>query len=179
MVDDLRIPGRWHLGEPLTDESRDPSEFTVGRPSQISSVPNIDIDIPGVALDFTLTTRIVPVASKQLAQVVSKFAGDTVQRIPVTISGHEGYEILNIVRSVDCLDESRSEYTKWREADERPDLIGHYRMVSVLHIDTSRVPSDLHIFRIKWWNVALVVSSELVRAVKSGHALGPKFSLID
>lgn len=179
LLDDLHIPNRWHLGEPVTDKGHDPSKFTAGSSVSINAIPNINVDIPGIALDFTLTTRIVPIATSRLAEIFSNIAGETLQRIPANVGSREGYEILNATQLVQCLDERRSEYTKWTEKDDRPDLTGHYRMVTDLHIDASRVPRGLHIFRIAWWNVVLVVSSELMMAIRSSGALGPKFLPID
>jgi hypothetical protein len=143
------------------------------------SRPSIEIQHPGLALDFTLTAFSVPVASQRLADAFAQIAGPALQRIPARVGSREGYEILVATLLVRCLDEQRSEYLKWTEADGRPDLMGSYRMVTKLHIDTASVPPDTHIFRIADWEGALIVSNEMAEAAKAIGATGLKLKPVD
>jgi hypothetical protein len=175
LSDNPYIPGRWHLCAPINDEGCDPSDFTSGKPARVRSIPNVDIQIPGIMLDFTLTSFDVPIATHALAEAFGKVAVEALQRIPVTVGGRSGYEILNATRRIRCLDEQRSEFIKWTAFDERPDRINQYRMVTKLHINKALVPFDTHIFRIDGWDVALIVSSKLVDIVRSTGATGLAF----
>ena len=179
LFDDLYIIGRWHLCEPMTDEGCDPYDFTAGKPARVLSQPNIEIQYVGAALDFTMTAFAVPVASPRLAEAFARIADTALQCIPVRIGHREGYKILVATRLVRCLDERRSDFLKWTEADGRPDRTGSYRMVTKLHIDATMVPPDTHIFRIADWDGALIISSEMVAAAKSFGATGLKLTPVD
>lgn len=173
--DDMHIPGRWHLDDPIDDEGSDPRRFTDGVTVDVRSALNIDVQVVGIPLDFTLTAFAIPVASTRLADAFAKIGGIGFQRIPVTVNGQHGYDILNATRLIRCIDESRSEFMKWTEQDHRADLAGQYRSVWRLRIDPTLIPADVHAFRIDFWEVALIVSEELVGASRSINALGPVF----
>lgn len=130
-------------------------------------------------LDFTMTAFAVPVASPRLAEAFTRVAGTALQCIPARIGHREGYKILVATRLVRCLDERRSDFLKWTEADGRPDRTGSYRMVTKLHIDATMVPPDTHIFRIADWDGALIISSEMVAAAKAIGATGLKLTPVD
>jgi hypothetical protein len=71
-----------------------------------------------------------------------------------------------------CVDDSSSAFIKWEEGDGRPDLTGSYRMVTRLVIDESLVPTDIHLFRIEGWNVAVIVSQVIKDALDEIPATG-------
>jgi hypothetical protein len=75
----------------------------------------------------------------------------------------------------DCLDEKRSEFTKWTKNDHRADLAGQYRMVTRLRILTEQVPRDAHFFRVEGWRIALIVSEGVKEAMERVGCLGAKF----
>ena len=95
MADDLYIPGRWHLRDPINDEGCDPYAFTAGRPAHVRSRPNVEVQVPGVALDFTLTAFAVPIVSRRLAEAFTEVAGSAIQRIPVTVGSKCRYYCVN------------------------------------------------------------------------------------
>ncbi len=177
--DDLHVPGRWHLCEPWTDEGLDGSAFMRGRVIDVGSTPRIDIQIPGVPLNFTLTAFAAPVVSPRLAKALEAIGASDVQLIPVRLGGREGYRILNATRLVDCLDEERSTFTKWSEEDGREDLVGHYRMVLELRLDVARVPIGSHFFRINRWEVPLIVSGEILDVMRAIQATGIEAERVD
>ena len=179
VVDDMYIPGRWYLHDPITDEGCEPYEFTAGTPVHLLSKPTIEINRSGFPLDYTRTSFAVPVASPRLAEAFARIAGPDLQCIPVRVGSREGYNILVTTRLVRCIDEQRSEFMKWTEADGRPDLTGDYRMVTKLHVDTTLIPPDIHIFRILGWEVAVIVSNEMVEAAKAIGATGLKLTPVD
>lgn len=175
VVDDIYIPGRWHLYDPINDEGCDPYDFTAGKPARILSKPDIEVQVPGTALDFTLTAFAVPVASRSLAEAFGQIAGTDLQRIPVRVGSREDYEILVATRRVQCLDEQRSDFIKWTEADGRPDRIGQYRSVPKIRLNATLIPPGTHAFRLEGWRVVLIVSREMMEAAKAINAVGPKF----
>lgn len=99
-----------------------------------------------------------------------------VQGFPVTIGSLPSeFEILNAMYTEACVDESRSEILRWHAEDGRPDKVGRYRMISNLTVDSSRV-NNRHIFRVKDWEVALIVSEKVSEALQSLPNLGIVFS---
>jgi hypothetical protein len=87
-----------------------------------------------------------------------------------------GFEVLNALRVVDCLDERRSEFMKSTDKDQRGDLVGAYRTVTRLRVDPAMVPKDVHAFRIEGWRVALIVSEVVVLAMAG--SVGAKFEAV-
>ncbi|WP_408022408.1 imm11 family protein [Sorangium sp. Soce836] len=172
LVDDVSIPQRWHIGEVTADDGWEPP-FWAG--SAFQGSPIATISRPGIPLDFSLTSFAVPVATRRVAQAIGSVADDDLQRIPLRIHGHVGFEVLNALRVVKCLDESRSEFTKWTERDHRADLAGQYRGVTKLRIEPANVPNDAHFFRIEGWLVALIVSDSVKLAMEQIGCRGAKF----
>jgi hypothetical protein len=172
LVDDVHLPERWHLGEVEFEDGvfRDllAGERIVGVPSA-----SVRASAPGRELQFCLTSFAVPVAVTPLAVAMAMLAGQDLQRIPVGVDGTIGFEILNTTRKVRCLDELRTEFTKWTLADHRPDLAGQYRAVFDLHVRD--IPVDAHIFRIDGWNVGLIVSDTMKALMEKSGCLGAKF----
>jgi hypothetical protein len=177
--DDMHLNGRWHLGAVCNDEGFVDYEFTMGRPARIRGRPIVELQYPGVPLDFSLTGFNVPVVSARFAEGVKPVVKDDIEFIPTQVGDRHGYEIMNVLRLVECIDESRSEFTKWTEKDERPDLLGHYQMVPKLRIIPENIPPDLHIFRIKYWDVVIIVSDVFVEAARSIAAVGMRLKLVD
>jgi hypothetical protein len=178
-MDDMHLNGRWHLGRVFNDEGCDDSDFTMGRPAQIRSRPIVGLSVPGVPLDFSLTGIAVPVVSARFAKAVKPVVGDDVEFIPTQVGDRHGYEIMNVLRLIECIDESRSEFIKWTEKDHRADLAGEYRSVPKLKIVSENIPPDANIFRIKYWDVVIVVSDVFVEAARSIAAVGMRLKPLD
>lgn len=160
LIDDVGVPGRWHLGEVvdsmgISNECRDGARIASEMSFQIS------IEQEGNPLEFCLTSFGVPIGSNRVGRAIESVASADIQRLNATIGVRGDFEVLNSVRLVECLDEARSEFLKWTENDFRSDLAGEYRMVSKLRIDSKKVPQDAHFFRIKGWRIALIVSEQV------------------
>jgi len=177
LFDDIEVPGRWHLGE-VTSSGIARTDLLRGVPIDVADALTTSITHPGRPLEFCLTSFGIPVASEQLADAITSVAAADVQRLPLRISGCNGYEVLNAMRSVACLDESQSDFMKWVPGDHRADLIGQYRMVIKLVIDPMLVPEDAHTFRVTGWPVALLVSEVVKRVMEERGCLGGKFILV-
>lgn len=173
--DDVTIPGRWHIGElrladgsvPLLDagvrfNEHDPLIGTITHPGQV--------------LDFGFTSFAVPLATRALAEAVVSAAGSDVQRIPVIIAGQAGIDVLNSVRVVSCVDEKKSEFTRWTAQDHRADLAGQYRQMTKLVLDASAIPNEAHFFRVEGWLIALIVSEKVKIAMEAAGCRGAKFT---
>lgn len=175
MTDDVHFPGRWQLRNPVlvsTGEEVDPWAFTKGEyyPGPAGLRAGHD---PGVALDYTLGGIAVPFASAGLADVLRRVAYDAIQLLQVHVDGHALF-VVNATRTVPCIDEDRSVFTKWTQADGRPEKIGKYRMVARLLVDARKLEGQ-SIVRIKDWNVALLVAEDVKEAIEAGGFTGALF----
>jgi len=174
LVDDMTIPGRWHLGRVILPDGREPP-FMEGRRFVDEGDLVSRITHPGRVLEFCRTTFAVPVATTALANVISEIAGDDVQCIPVTIASQKGMKVINALRVIRCVDERRSEFVKWTKDDHRADLAGEYRQITRLVLERGAIPTDAHMFRVAGWDVALIVSETLKNAMERVGCLGAKF----
>ena len=170
--DDMSLSGRWHLSTVSSDDGCDDSDFIMGRPASIRTMPVVEVQRPGLSLDFTLTAFNVPVISPRFSDTIRRIVERHAQLIPIRVGAREGYEILNAIRLVRCLDEGRSEFLKWTAEDGRHDLLGHYKMVTRLRIVPEQVPPGLDIFRIEHWEVPLIVSQAFVDAIPTTELIG-------
>lgn len=176
--DEVNIARRWHLGEVCLSDGAT-LDLLGSKPLAILGLPSVDVTTAGRALDFCLTSFAVPVARSSLADAISGVTGADVQRIPIRIDENAGFEAPNALRSVTCLNEAQSEFTKWTEKDHRSDLAGQYRMVLRLRVDGSAVPAGCHVFRIQGWSVALIVSERVKQAMEDAGCEGAKFELVN
>lgn len=174
LSDDVTIPGRWHLGDVRTSQGHEP-RLRAGLRWQGLDRLETTVDEPGRELDFCLTSFGVPVARTSLAAAIEAIAKSDVQRLPLSIPDHDGFEVVNVLRVVKCLDERLSEYMKWTLSDHRADLAGQYRMVTRLQILSDAIPTDAHVFRIEGWRIAVVVSEHVKVAMEAAGSLGAKF----
>ncbi len=176
--DDVEVPGRWYLRTPENKNGWvNPNLFTVGGgPVKVEGPLVVRRRQAGVPLDYTMATSGMPVASERAARVFAKVAADDVQLIQVTVEGHrEPYFIVQALDAIDCVDEARSSGIQyWTEADERPEMLGDYKAVDVLRIDPARVAGH-HFFRVKRWEVALIVSAHLRAELERAKLVGLDF----
>ncbi len=106
----------------------------------------------------------------------AELASSDVQFIPVRVESQaERYFILNSLRVVKCIDDASCEAVQhYTEEDGQPDLVGEYRNVVGLRIDTSKVGTT-RVFRPWGWPVVLVVAAEIKEALERTGPTGMKF----
>lgn len=136
----------------------------------------VEGDVTGM-FDFCLASFDVPIVSEEFAHLLSVVAEKDCQLIPVKTSSGGHFFILNALRRVRCLDESRSLFTKWEASDGRPDRTGQYRMVAELRIDPEAALGS-EVFRIVGWDVPLIVSERLVTLAQAQGMKGCVYELI-
>jgi len=169
----------WWLGEVVSETSAiDCRVFTDGRPQVIDGPLRVSIKEKGEALDLTFAAFSVPIVSSRLGEVFSRYAPEAVQRFPVNVGALAGeYEVLNVTRTVDALDLVRGKYLWWRQEDGRPEKVGRLRGVYQM-VFRPEIHSPPHLFRIKDWEIALVVSKELMEALGGAKLRGNRFKPI-
>ena len=144
----------------------------------LKDLPTLPLDTPGCALDFSLTEFAIPVVSARFVSLCQELGvQDDVQFIPARVACHmEPYFILNALRVIRCIDETRSEeVTFWEPRHGEPGRVGHYRSVAGMKIDVSKV-EDAHIFRPWGWTNSLLVSEHVKVALEREKLTGPRFT---
>ena len=166
LADDKQFGDRWFLGEPLSEngQSIDARLFTYGKAYEGIAPHSVPVQQNGKRIAFNLAAFDMPVVSNEIASFLGAVAGSDCEFFPVIVGeSNIGMSILNVVRRIECVDESRCEdVMKWRPEDNRPDRLGFYRSIGGLRIDPMKTASH-HIFRIFGWEVSLIVS-EVIRA---------------
>src|SRR5438128_781296 len=105
LLDDVHVNGRWHLGNVFQPGGDSSLELWNGVAMKLATPLKAEIDRVGKALDFCLTSFAVPVAKRKLGEAIDAIAGSDLQRFPLEIHGHQGFEVLNCVRVIKCLNE--------------------------------------------------------------------------
>lgn len=172
---DPEITERWFLGtiKNLNAEKVLPITFTQGLPIDATQKFIVDRFMPGKPLDFTFQTHQVPIVRLAVADIMEKLEHDAVQRLPVTITPDlEGFEILNIIRAIDCLDIEKSQFERF--GDLHPEKQGQISVISKLRI-LSELVNGHHIFRLGEWKLAIIVSETLKSALEQEGFTGMIF----
>jgi hypothetical protein len=180
VVTDPSAGDAWFPDEPFTSDNLqlDAREFTLGRPYAGAAPHRLRLAKPGRATGFTLAAFDMPIVSRELGLAMNELSPLEIQRLPITVDGYgEGWEILNVTSVVPCLDENHSVIQRWTRQDARPEKVGTYRMVTNLTIDASRATGK-DIFRVAGWEIALVVSGRVKRAIEVLPGLAIAFRLV-
>lgn len=177
--DDMKIPGRWHLGNPIDRQGQevDVWQFGKGKRLPIQGGIRFQLEAAGHPLDFSLDTLAIPVVHRRVKTLFEKLAlQDEVQFIPVEVEGQrEPWFVLNALRIIPCIDEARcDEVQRWLPEDGRPNKVGQYRSVIGLRVDPAKV-GEARICRPLGWTVALIVSEDLKQALEKAGITGTKF----
>jgi hypothetical protein len=180
LLDDVYIPGRWHLNEPVDHRGQkfEIGLFRRGEPIHVERPLRIPLYVPGKALDFSLADAAIPVVHARLAAVFAELAPGDVQLIPVEVDGEtEPYVLLNITRVVKCIDDETSDEVRYVTSEHGlPDQFGEYRSVIGMRIDPSKV-GEAQVFRTWGW-VAIVVSEAIKEALERLGATGTEFTSV-
>ncbi len=175
--DFTRFPGQWFLDEPLSVDGTeiDAREFTEGVAYRGMRPATVPIANMGKEVAFHLGAFDMPVVSRAVGETITRIAGSDVEVFPIDVPTAKGnYSILNVICRLECLDESRSEFTRWKEEDRRPDRLGDYHVISTIRVNAERTGSH-HIFRLRDWPLALLVSDTLRDALEGIPNLGIDF----
>lgn len=177
-ADDQHYSDRWFLDDPRDKRGDvlDPREFTYGRKYVGPKPSNVPVDPPGRTIAFNMGAFDMPVVSTEIGNVLTKIAKADIELFPVTVgpSKQKGWEILNAVQQIHCVDEKASQFTRFGKDAPQKRLIGKYEMFLKLRIDPDKAAGH-HVFRIEDWVVALIVSDDVRRALMPIKNLGIVF----
>lgn len=161
VVLDAKAETTWFLPAPQTfhGEEIDPRVF--GECVKWEGAENLQVSsMSGTPARFALGEFDYPVLDTSVANAVEEL-DPCVQLIPLSISGRRGHVILNVLRSVECVDEDRSEFDRFLTTGSRPDLAGQYKVFYRLCLSSRAIPDGAHIFRLAGYEIALIVSETM------------------
>jgi len=182
--DDINVPGRWYLGDIMHVDNwlyrNPPIDFME------SSMSTMKLYKDGDEIDFTLTERYsVPIVSEDfvfalagIEEVDQPFRGVIFNEVSIVgKSSFKKYFTMAIETQVDCIDESRSEFKKFEVNDPvRPDLAGEYSAFYKLVLNSDKI-KNVHLFRLKKYLSAIIVSGEVKSRLELSGITGVVFEV--
>ncbi len=164
LLDDIHATGRWHISAIYGEDGKYYDLLAARKVPKQSYAA--EIHHPGLPLEFSLTSFAVPVALPRLARAMGAQASQELQTLPLVVRYGEATMaafVVNVTSSVDCLDESNSDF------DREPVGTGRekYRAIVKFRLDRSKIPPGSQIFRLAGWTIGVFVS-ETFRDVMMG-----------
>ncbi|NMO16617.1 hypothetical protein HPC49_21625 [Pyxidicoccus fallax] len=177
---DVDVKGRWYLGDPMDLSGReidDIWQFIDGRKVEDPGPLRIPLYRPGRPLDIEFAgAGQAPILSSRAAAVFRELAADDVQLFPAEVEGQsEAFYLLNVARTARCIDDAACEEARlYTAADDAPDKIGRYHVVSGLRIDKSKVRYE-RVFRLWGWSSPIIVDESIKAALEQVGIVGGRF----
>ncbi|WP_208752639.1 imm11 family protein [Corallococcus carmarthensis] len=130
------------------------------------------------AFVFSVIER-APIVSHAIASVFRALAPDDVQLFPVMVEGEaDPFFVVNATKVVDCIDEARCREVHHDDEDApSPEDEGEYRWIYGLRIDPSKT-EGAHVFRLKKFKTAFIVSEDIKNALEGVGNLGVSFERV-
>lgn len=195
IIDSFEPSTRWYLRAPkkseeslipdsekIEDSWRNEVEgwhFASGKPFKSEGNLVIPIRTGSVVLDFTLGSMDMPVVKSSIAARLKYVCGDSIQWISVAIPGAGfDFEIANVLKLLDALDEERSEITPWTKDSNWPERAGQIAGVGKIVIKSAML-KDATLFRLTRWDGPLLATEEIKTLLEAMKVTGIKFQEID
>lgn len=168
VIDDPQDSKRWFLKSPTdaNGQAVDPELFRVARAVDAATPLTISVRREGNPVDWTFADFDMPVIAKEPGDELASLVGDAVALYSAKVVGNSGaFYVLNALKCLRCVDESRSEFIKWLPEHGVANKVGQYRQITKLRLRREAVEgSDL--FRIEGWRIALIVSERVKCAME-------------
>ncbi|BBH53570.1 imm11 family protein [Fluviispira sanaruensis] len=120
---------------------------------------------------------------EKFEQVFNKVDQSHFQLIPIKkgISDcPQKYQILNILKCIDCLNEELSVFTPTPEDKRKlPAFYGNKYELSKLVIDPKKIPEGSHLFRLMGCDSIVIVSEEIAKNIRKMKLIGFNLKIID
>jgi hypothetical protein len=152
----------WFLDAPQTGEGDEVDPRTFCECAKWKGCGNLLVpNVTGVPARFALGEFDYPVVEASLGAAIAEVDSE-VQLVPLSVVGRSGtHVILNLLRSLECINEEASEFDTFTVTGSRPDLAGQYKTFYRLRLHPTLVPKNVHIFRVARYEVAMIVSQAM------------------
>jgi len=172
LTDDINFPNRWYLGDIAVADNWKLVQYLDPEREY-----KIEVSRDGSEMDYTCNEAYgVSVVSKKFKDALAGIADITFAKANIIGkgSGSEFY-IMAVPKELECIDEKESEFQKFEVNDPvRPDKAGEYRGFFKMVVNPDKC-AGLNIFRVKGFNVAIVVSAEVKQKLESAGVSGALF----
>jgi hypothetical protein len=176
LMDALDFPNRWFLGPFQLDTPFSIWDFiTTGPLTNTYAGLSTEIQSGSIVLDFTFAEFGIPVLNDRAASFIPIAER---QLIELKVGKFPNFNVLILLHELDCLDESKSDFTKFDENYRRPELAGQYQAIYSVVLD-KRKCSGHSIFRIKGYRPYIIVNEEIRGAFIANHIKGVLFQEIE
>ncbi|MBN8465385.1 hypothetical protein JYJ95_02605 [Corallococcus exiguus] len=174
---------QWLIDTPTKDAGEafeEPWMFADGRLLSDPGPLKTQISHPGIRRTFVFSViEKAPIVSEAVATVFRTLAPGDVQLFPVSIEGEaDPFFVVNATKVIDCIDEARCREVHHYDADDpSPDYPGEYNWIYGLRIDPSKT-EGAHVFRLKKFKTAFIVSEDVKNALEAVGNLGVSFERV-
>lgn len=173
---------QWLLETPTRDSGDafdEPWMFVDGHGLPAPGPIKVQVSHPGEKRAFVLANvEETPLGSEAVANVFRTWAPDDVQLFPVSIEGEaEPHFVINAIKAVDCIDEERCLEVQHYPEGSFPEFAGEYRWIYGLRIDPAKT-EGAHVFRLRKFKTALIVSEDVKNALERVGNLGVSFERV-
>jgi hypothetical protein len=170
----------WHFDSPTTKAGAEVSiwAFSMGKRYDDNNELVVKIGSCGTKTSVVFGTFGTIFVEEKLGHALAENLKSRVQIIPIKVIDTDmRFVILNLLDEIECVDEARSEFTKYEPGNQmRPDKVGHYRSVYKLAIDPAKV-NGADMFKVKGW-VAVIVSAFAKEVIEKYDPRGCSFSKV-
>lgn len=175
LLEDMIFMGRWYLGK-----IQSINNWTLYN-DQLPESLDISLVQDGLEIDLTYTEiYVVPIVSSRLRMLLAEVKN--IRFVPVQPLGKEcnfEYFVMIVDEVIDCIDEEKSHFEKFQTDDPiRPDMAGQYGAFFDMKIDEKKTNKS-DIFRIKNFDMATIVSKNVVNALNSKELIGLEFKPVN
>jgi hypothetical protein len=177
LADDIDFPDRWHLdGENFDSWVFEPRQLAErGIPSNLE----VEAYLSGEPMDFTLSAvQGLPIVSTRMRKALGNPQG--VRFFDVEVRGDsrkERHSIMVVDATVDCVDESLSEFEMYDADDPVYDYrTDEYEIFHKLVLDKAKAnASGLGMFRLARCDLEIIVNGDVKRAIEEAGVTGTVF----
>ena len=167
----------WFLDSPVGADGSgvDAWLFANGIPYQGDMSLSVPIGEPGPAIEFNHASMGMIVMHRRVSKLLREYCPDDLQIIPVDIAGaDDAWDILNVTRVVDCIDDERSHIRLTHGIKKPGKPWRKYISIPKLVIDRKRA-GDAKMFRLLHWEVAIVVDEKIKALFEEHNVSGATF----
>lgn len=97
------------------------------------------------------------IISNEVKDKINEYGFDGIGYYPISLKDNSNYQfVMNIENAIPCLDHEQSKYKLY--GDKRPDRKGDISVLYKIALDKEKIPKNLNIFRLKEYNVVIIVT---------------------
>ncbi|SEH59429.1 hypothetical protein SAMN05660691_00390 [Rheinheimera pacifica] len=175
LTDDINFPNRWYLGDVAFADN-----WELAKHLDPEREYEVEVYRDGSEMDYTHNEAYgVSVVSRKFKEALAGISGIAFAKANIIGNRPDGeFYIMAVANEVECIDEEKSEFQKFEVDDPvRPDKAGEYRGFFKMVVDPRKC-TGFHIFRIKGFIIAVVVSVQVKQRLESAGVLGVQFKCV-